>query len=150
MQNRRYIPPNKRTSAAHTPISSLPSSYFPPLSTSPTSPASPVSPAKSSLSFTDCFKVVPVSEQDAVKELTARKRAQMIEDGWVFLSLDIANIPDYIQTWNHNCVTKFTEFDSYLPRIQEDSALVDDDDCSVYQDSPPYHSDISEEDYYTD
>ena len=146
MQNRRYIPPNKRTAKKDECVSSLPSSYFPPLSTSS---ASPASPAKSSLSFTDCFKVVPISEQDAVKELTARKRAQMIEDGWVFLSLDIANIPDYVETWNARCVSKFTELDSYLPQIQEDSPP-DDDNCSVYQDSAPYHSDISEEDYYTD
>jgi hypothetical protein len=72
----------------------------------------------------------------------------MIEDGWVFLSLDIANIPDYIETWNVHCVSKFTEHDSYLPCIQEDNSP--DDDCSVYQGSAPYHSDISEEDYYTD
>ena len=149
MQNRRYIPPNKRTSKKDECVSSLPSTYFPPLSTSASSPVSCASPAKSSLSFTDCFKVVPISEQDAVKELTARRRAQMIEDGWVFLSLDIANIPDYINTWNMNCISRFTELDSYLPCIQEDSPP-DDDDCSVYQGSIPYHSDISEEDYYTD
>ena len=147
MQNRRYIPPNKRASKKDECVSSLPSTAFPPLSTSSTSP---VSPAKSSLSFTDCFKVVPISEQDAVKELTARRRAQMIEDGWVFLSLDIANIPDYITAWNEHCVSKFTELDSYLPRIQEDTVLMDEDDCSIYQGSVPYHSDISEEDYDTD
>ena len=144
MQNRRYIPPNKRTLKVDEPVSSLPSTAFPPLSPSSTSPA------KSSLSFTDCFKVVPISEQDAVKELTARRRAQMIEDGWVFLSLDIANIPGYVTAWNEHCVSKFTELDSYLPCIQEDTVFVDDDDCSIYQGSVPYHSDISEEDYDTD
>lgn len=114
----RYIPPSKRVAKKDEPIISLSEDHFPEFT--------PTQVSKTSMNFSECFKVVP-KEPTVITGLDAEAREKLIKDGWVFLKLDAVKEPGYCERWNEKHVKTFFEGHDFNHKYIEKERLIESD-----------------------